>query len=429
MEKSFQKSEGLNGSVVVPGDKSISHRAAIIGAMAAGTSAFSGYSPAADCASTLSCLRLLGVRAALDRGNLHIEGRDETGFSSPESPLDAGNSGTTMRLLAGAVAGWPITVTLMGDASLLQRPMGRIMEPLGLMGARVEASDDRGRPPVTISGGGLAGIDYRPPEASAQVKSAVLLAGLNASGATTVREKVLTRDHTERMLQRMGIKVRRDGLSVTVEPGPPLGCDLEIPGDFSSAAFIITAALMCPGSQLTVRSVGLNPTRTGFLELLRRMEASLDIKMTDDDSWEPRGDVTARYGRLSATEISAGDVALAIDEVTLVALLATGAEGRTVIRGAEELRHKESDRIRGTVEGLSSMGATIEETDDGMVIHGPCRLEGATVESLRDHRLAMLFALAGLAATGRTVVQGWEWTDVSYPGFSDVLRDIGGRVV
>jgi 3-phosphoshikimate 1-carboxyvinyltransferase len=427
VEAAFERSGPLRGELTVPGDKSISHRAAIVAALASGASSIRNFSPAADCASTIAVLHGLGVEARREGEVLVVEGCGDRGLEQPSGPLDAGNSGTTMRLLAGALAAMPLDVTMTGDSSLLERPMGRIIVPLSLMGASVSASDEKGHPPLRVRGGGLRGIEYAPPVASAQVKSAVLLAGLGASGRTSVDELVLTRDHTERILQLMGIDVRREGLAVTVKPGVPTAGDLQIPGDLSSAAFVIAAAVLCPGSEVSTRSVGLNPTRTGFLELLGAMGADIETKV-EDDVWEPSGTIRARHGELRAIELSAEDVARSIDEVTLVALLATQARGRTEIRGAGELRHKESDRIKGTVESLKAMGARIEETADGMAVSGPCALRGTTVSARRDHRLAMMLALAGLIAEGRTIVRDWEWTGVSYPGFDEVLRELGAKV-
>lgn len=427
MQFAFGKSGPLLGDITVPGDKSISHRAAITSALARGTSSIKNFSPAEDCASTVGVLRALGVDVRHEGEVLVVEGRADLGFEQPSQPLDAGNSGTTMRLVAGALAPWPLDVMLTGDSSLLGRPMGRIIVPLTLMGANVQASDEEGHPPLMVDGGGLHGIEYAPPVASAQVKSAVLLAGLGASGETTVDELVLTRDHTERIFQLMGIDVSRQGLAVCVRPGVPVARELVIPGDISSAAFIIASALLCPGSEVSIRAVGLNPTRTAFLELLSAMGADIEIAIQEDD-WEPVGIIRARHGELHAIELSSEDVARSIDEVTLIALLATQARGRTEIHGAGELRHKESDRIRGTVESLREMGARVEETADGMVISGPCTLKGAAVSARRDHRIAMMLALAGLVAEGTTVVSGWEWTQVSYPGFANVLKELGAKV-
>lgn len=425
MREVFEGGARLEGSVKVPGDKSISHRAAIIGAISSGDCRLSGFSPAADCASTITCLEALGVGIERAGGNVVIVGRGDGVLEQPGAPLEAGNSGTTMRLLAGMLACRPLTVTITGDESLNRRPMRRIIEPLELMGAKVRAGDAQGHPPLEITGGGLRAVDYAPDVPSAQVKSAVLLAGLGAEGTTSVIESVKTRDHTERMLASSGIGIHVEGLVVSVEPGVPRPLDLSIPGDISSAAFLITAALLCPGSRVAIEDVGLNPTRTGFLSLLMRMGADIEIDVQGDDGWEPRGTVRARHSTLRAVDIDAADVVGAIDEIPLIALLATRAEGTTRITGAGELRHKESDRIAGTVKGLKSLGACIDETEDGVVIEGPARLRGAAVSGTRDHRLAMLFGVAGLIADGSTLVEDWEWTEISYPGFAET---IGGLI-
>ncbi len=421
MDERFEPSGALAGTVIVPGDKSISHRAAIIGSLARGTTNIRGFSEAADCASTLEVLRALGVKIVASDGVLEVAGMGVGGFKAPAGPLHCGNSGTTMRLMAGALATSPIAAVLTGDESLNRRPMRRVIEPLVTMGAKCQASDEAGHPPLTVRGGSLQAVTYAPPVASAQVKSAVLLAGLGARGTTTVTESVPTRDHTERMLRLAGIEVAGEGSAVSVTPGVPEAFDLRVPGDFSSAAFFIAAALMVPGSALTVSGVGLNPTRTHFLGMLERMGARLKVTPGDGGS-EPTGDVRVEHGPLTAIDVSPREVALSIDEITLLALVACAAEGRTTIKGAGELRYKESDRIRGTVQGLQAMGARVEEITGGMAIEGPVRLRGTRVGSRGDHRIAMMFAVAALAAEGVTVVQGWEWTQISYPGFAQALR-------
>lgn len=428
MEIVIEKSSGLAGELRVPGDKSISHRAAMLGAVSDGPCRISGYSPSTDCESTLRCLASLGVSMKSEEGRLYVEGRGEAGLSQPEGILDAGNSGTTMRLLAGLIAGYPLNVKITGDSSLLSRPMARIVEPLSMMGARVSASDDRGCPPLEVDGGNLAGIEYTPGVASAQVKSSVLLAALRAEGPTTIREIARTRNHTELMMEAMGLDLRVEGLSVTIHPGIPSATDFEIPGDISSAAFLIAAAIVCPESRITIRDVGLNETRTWFLELVKRMGARLKIERAKESAWEKRGDVTIAGSSLSAVLIDGRDVALAVDEIPLIAMLATQAEGTTRISGAGELRLKESDRISHTVEGLSRMGAEIYENEDGMTIKGPCELRGEVVDGGGDHRIAMMLAVAGLSAKGKTRVRGWEWTEVSFPDFARAVADLGGRI-
>lgn len=415
----------LGGVISVPGDKSISHRAAILAAIARGTSRITGFSPSSDCSSTLGAITVLGVSQDREGSWISIEGRGEEGFIQPQREIDAGNSATTMRLLSGVIASMPITATLTGDASLKRRPMRRIAEPLELMGARFEAADSEGHPPLSVRGSSLKGIDYSPPVASAQVKSAVLLAGLRASGRTTVNEMARTRDHTERMLEYMGVGVRRNGLAASVEAAVPSAREITIPGDISSAAFLVAASILCPDSEVRIEGVGLNPTRTGFLDIVCRMGARVTVDK--DENWEPVGRVVASHSDLSAVDLDAGDVARAIDEIPLVALMASRAAGRTVIHGAGELRLKESDRIRNTVTGLRAMGAEVEETRDGMVIEGPCRLRGTRVSPGKDHRLALMFAVAGMVAEGKTVVEDWEWTEVSFPGFIDSVVSLGGR--
>lgn len=426
MKAIIEGKKTLYGKVRIPGDKSISHRGAIIGALARGTSEISGFSPSQDCASTLEALGKLGAAISVDESFVRIEGKAGR-FDQPSEELDAGNSATTMRLLAGAIAPMPIRVTITGDDSLLHRPMGRIIEPLSLMGARVISEGGGGLPPLTIEGGNLKGIEYSPPQASAQVKSAILLAGLGARGETRVRELYSTRDHTERILRQSGIEVFQSGNVVGVRPGVPRALELEVPGDISSAAFLLAGAMICPGSTIEVDSVGINPSRTAFLEIAKKMGGDIEVEITDP-GFEPKGRLTARYSALRGTRIEPRDVARAIDEVMLISLLATQAEGITIIEGAGELRHKESDRLSATASGLKKLGARVEEREDGLVIEGPCELHGAQVNPHRDHRLAMMFAIAGAAASGTTVISDWEWTEVSYPNFAADMRQLGVEI-
>ncbi|MBN2169396.1 MAG: 3-phosphoshikimate 1-carboxyvinyltransferase [Actinobacteria bacterium] len=418
----------VNGEIEVPGDKSISHRAALLGSVSDGICRITGFSPAGDCASTLEVLIDLGAKIHRDGSDIEIEGTAGRSFEEPDDVLYAGNSGTTMRLGCGVLASMPIHTKITGDESLQVRPMNRIIKPLKLMGADIKGKNESGFPPLDINGSDLKGIEYSPDVASAQVKSAVLLAGLRASGHTTVKEKAPTRDHTERMLEYMGAAISRDGTSITVGPCVLSAKNLKVPGDISSAAFLIAAGLICPGSTVKVKNVGLNPSRTGFLEIVRRMGADVKLMERSEEKWEPRGILQVAYSGLKAIDVNAGDVISAIDEVMLIALLATQAEGTTTIRGASELRKKESDRIKGTVEGLRSLGARVKETPDGMEIAGPCQLEGAVLDSKRDHRLAMMWSVAGMAANGKTVVDGWEWASVSYPGFEGALRSLGVNI-
>lgn len=418
----------LNGRVSVPGDKSISHRALILGAIAEGASRVENFLPAADCQATVCCLRVLGVQIDFaDPTTPVVEGRGLLGLSPPEGPLDCGGSGTTMRLLAGVLAGQPFRSVLTGNESLLRRPMDRVARPLRRMGAWVE--DTGGRPPLIILGGPLRPIDYTLPFASAQVKSAVLLAGLYASGPTTVREPAPSRDHTERMLRAMGADLTVDGLTVTVRPGRPLRArDTVVPGDISSAAFLLAAAVLTPGSDVALEGVGVNPTRTGILDVLRAMGARLALENPREMSGEPVADLVVRSGPLRATEVSGPLIPRLIDELPLLALVATQAEGVTVVRDAAELRVKESDRIATTVAELHKLGADIEPRPDGFVVRGPTPLKGVEVESHGDHRLAMTLAVAGLIAEGETVVRDTACIADSFPGFEGALIRLGARI-
>jgi 3-phosphoshikimate 1-carboxyvinyltransferase len=413
----------IRGSCTVPGDKSISHRAAILGALARGTSRIRGFSTAEDCASTLRAVRSLGVRVdwAAD-GELLVHGPvDEQPRDA--GPIDCGRAGTAMRMLAGVVASLPVTAVLTGGPQLLGRPMGRVADPLRRMGASVglEAGD---RAPIRISGSSLAGIDYEPPVPSAQVKSAVLLAGLRAEGRTTVREPSISRDHTERMLEAMGATIGRGPDVVEIEPGTLHPLDLDVPGDPSSAAFLWAAAAMVPGSDVTVRGVGLNPTRLGFLDVLRRMGGRVECSPRGDRAGEPFGDVRVRHVGLTAIAVDPSEVGRLVDELPLIGLLASQAEGTTLVRGATELRVKESDRIGGLVAGLRALGAEAEELPDGFVVHGPTRLQRSVLDGRQDHRIAMTFAVAGLAAEGPVRVEGLEFADDSFPGFRDTLAEL-----
>jgi 3-phosphoshikimate 1-carboxyvinyltransferase len=430
----------LSGRCRVPGDKAISPRAAILAALARGTSVVRGFSPAGDCDRTLRALLALGVRVEPSDGRgtrtVVVDGPGWEGLRPPPGPLDCGRSGTTMRLLAGVAAGLPVVSVLTGDDQLLRRPMDRVAEPLRRMGARVELGPD-GRPPLTVRGGELQGIEYRLPVASAQVKSCVLLAGLRASGWTTVVEDVPTRDHTERLLEAMGARVERPTsepwlgpslpgpVQVSVAAGPLDPLDLGVPGDLSSAAPIVAAAALLPGSDVLVEGVGLNPGRTGFLRILERMGAGLEV-VPASDGVEPVGTLRVRHARLRGVTVTGPEVPAAVDELPLLGVLGTQAEGVTEVRGAAELRVKESDRIAGLVAGLRALGAAIEELPDGFVVEGPTRLRGGRCDARADHRLAMAFTVAGLVAEGPVEVVGMEFVGDSFPGFEEALRSLAG---
>lgn len=429
----------INGRVRLPGDKSISHRAAIIAALAEGSSQLSNFSPGADCTSTLSCLAKLGVSIARAGENVRVEGGGLTGLRASAEPLDCGNSGSTMRMLAGVLAGQSFTSVLTGDASLCARPMKRIIEPLQMMGAKLHSPD--GRPPLAIQGRKpLKSIRYELPVASAQVKSCVLLAGLHAEGESVVIEtSAPTRDHTERMLRWFGVplETRPDaqGSAVISVSGPSsfAARDISIPGDISSAAFLIAAAALLPDSNLEIEQVGLNPTRTQFLEILRTLGLHLEMMEDYEESNEPRGTVRVAGGckasqsrSVNVHSLQGHLTAQLIDELPLLAILGTQLSGGIEIRDAQELRLKESDRILATVKNLRAMGAEVQEFDDGLVV-GPGSLRGSTIDSFGDHRIAMAFTVAALIAEGDSEILGAECVGISFPNFFELLESIVER--
>ena len=417
------------GRVRPPGDKSISHRYAMLSAIADGQTTIHGYSTGADCASTLACLRGLGVgiqELARDPASglqLRIQGTGIRGLRASSRALDAGNSGSTMRMLAGILAAHPFRTTITGDASLRRRPMRRIIVPLERMGATLSAAD--GRPPLAIAGTRhLTAIDFEPDVPSAQVKSAVLFAGLHAEGLTRVTEPLSTRDHTERALEAFGAQVKRAGRSVAIQGGQRLiGGIRRVPGDLSSAAFWMVAAAALPESEIVIEQVGLNPTRTGILDILERMGAGIRISRGIDQGDEPYGSVTVSHQTLVPIEILPSEVPGVIDELPVLAALATHG-GDLRVRGAQELRVKESDRISALAEGLRLMGGAIEEYPDGFHVEGGTRLRGGEVDARNDHRLAMAFAVAALGASGPTVIHDAGAAAVSYPQFFSVLESL-----
>ena len=417
----------ISGHLRIPGDKSVSHRYALLAAIADGRSTITNYAPGADCASTLSCLTALGVAVTRgpdgpDRHHVTIDGRGLGGLQAPDPPLDAGNSGTTVRLIAGILAGQAMTTTLVGDASLSRRPMGRVIEPLTRMGARLLGTD--GHLPLTITGGPLEAIDYAPPMASAQVKSAVLLAGLQARGCTSVRERQPTRDHTERALPLFGVELSVDDRAISLEGGQRLtATELTVPGDASSAACWAIAAAAVPGSEVSLASVGLNPTRTGFLSVLERAGAAITVSERTDEGGEPRGTITVRHQAVTQFDVRPDEVPDVIDELPVLAALATHG-GRLRVTGAGELRHKESDRISALATGLRALGGQIDELDDGFEVDGARPLTGGIADAAGDHRLAMAFALAALGAGAPCEIANAEAVDISYPGFFDILSEL-----
>jgi len=424
----------LRGRLRVPGDKSISHRYAMLAALAEGRSELSNYAPGADCHSTLACLRSLGVEITeSSAGAVTLMGRGLGQLRSPAAPLDAGNSGTTMRLMAGILAGHPFPATMTGDASLSRRPMGRVTAPLEMMGASITTTD--GHAPLVIQGGKLRAIDYCPPVPSAQIKSAVLLAGLHADGTTTVVETAATRDHTERALAAFGGQARVEGLKVSVWSGQRLaGRSLTVPGDVSSAAFWFVAAAGMPGSRIEVEDVGLNPSRTALLAVLQRFGARVDVTMRAADAAgsEPRGDVVVEHDRIGRLIIEPAEVPGLIDELPALGALAAFG-GEVSVRGAAELRVKESDRISALVAGFRTLGIEADERPDGFVAAGsPGRDASGSPDARGDHRMAMAFAIAALAAERPSTIVGADVVSVSYPGFFETLdrlvtSDSGGR--
>jgi 3-phosphoshikimate 1-carboxyvinyltransferase len=433
MERRFEPAGPLRGTLRPPPDKSISHRAALIAAMAEGETRIEGYLDAADTRSTLAAVETIGAKVERrttvdpeDPGlDLTVRGVGLRGAS--EAEIDVGNAGTLLRILPGWLAGQEGSWTLDGDESIRRRPVDRVAEPLQAMGARVECREGR-LPPLRVEGGRLSGIEYRLPVASAQVKSCLLLAGLLASGQTTVIEPSPSRDHTERMLAGAGAKLEVSGGRIAIEPVQGIEPGrFEIPGDFSSAAFPLLGALLVAGSEVELEGLGLNPTRSGLLGIVQRMGARLEIEEEPPAGHEPRGTIRAGSSELRGTDVGGDEVPLAIDELALVALAGCFAEGETVIRDAAELRHKESDRIAAVCDGLAVLGGDVEATDDGMVIRGGGGLRGGALDARGDHRLAMLGAVAGLASREGVTVGGFEAVEVSYPGFERDLDSLASR--
>jgi len=415
----------LEGSLSLPGDKSISHRSLIMNAMAKGTARVTGLSQGQDVVATRRCLQNLGVKIESTDGlrEVVVYGR-EGELEESSAILDAANSGTTMRLMSGLLASQAFLSVLTGDDSLRSRPMGRVVQPLSQMGASIMGRKGDTLAPLAIRGGGLKGIEYKMTVASAQVKSCIILAGLRASGETVIHQPSLSRDHTERMLQAMGAPVVEDGLTLTVRPGRPKAVDVNVPGDVSAAAFWMVAASCHSDAQLRLLNVGMNPGRTGILEVMRSMGAKIKAENERLEGGEPVADLVVEPSRLEATEVGGDVIPRVLDEIPVLAVAACFAKGTTVIKDAEELRVKESDRIKTTVRELSRMGASIEERADGMVIHGTGRLKGGVGRSYGDHRLAMALGVVGLIGGGEVTVQGAESASVSYPEFWEHLNSV-----
>ena len=428
--RTIAPTRGLKGEVTIPGDKSISHRSIMLGSIALGTTEITHFLEGADCLSTIDCFRKMGVEIERKPSSILVHGKGLRGLTAPASTLNVGNSGTTTRLISGILSGQNFATTLSGDDSLNSRPMKRIMTPLNTMGAHIRSLNDNGCAPLHIRPGALHGIHYQSPVASAQVKSAVLLAGLYADSPTSVTEPALSRNHTELMLQGFGAYVatdlHTDGTATAhVEPCKELyGQQICVPGDISSAAYFIAAALLVPGSELLVKNVGTNFTRAGFLKVCKAMGADIETVSQTIEGGESRADLLVRYSHLKGTVIEGDIIPTLIDEIPMIAIMAAFADGQTVIRDAAELKVKETNRIDTVTAGLKAMGADITPTDDGMIIQGTGHLNGASIQSYLDHRIAMAFSVAGLASDGETQIVDSQCVDVSYPEFYATLNSV-----
>lgn len=428
--RTIAPTRGLKGEVTIPGDKSISHRSIMLGSIALGTTEITHFLEGADCLSTIDCFRKMGVEIERKPSSILVHGKGLRGLTAPASTLNVGNSGTTTRLISGILSGQNFATTLSGDDSLNSRPMKRIMTPLNTMGAHIRSLTDNGCAPLHIRPGALHGIHYQSPVASAQVKSAVLLAGLYADSPTSVTEPALSRNHTELMLQGFGAYVatdlHTDGTATAhVEPCKELyGQQICVPGDISSAAYFIAAALLVPGSELLVKNVGTNFTRAGFLKVCKAMGADIETVSQTIEGGESRADLLVRYSHLKGTVIEGDIIPTLIDEIPMIAIMAAFADGQTVIRDAAELKVKETNRIDTVTAGLKAMGAVITPTDDGMIIEGTGHLNGASIQSYLDHRIAMAFSVAGLASDGETQIVDSQCVDVSYPEFYATLNSV-----
>lgn len=414
----FNKANGLSGELTVPGDKSISHRSIMLGSIAKGTTAIRGFLQGADCLSSIACFRKMGVEIQNDGDLVTVKGLGLRGLKAPTDTLDVGNSGTTTRLMSGILAAQNFSCRVNGDASIQKRPMKRIMLPLSMMGANITSELGNDCAPLRITGSNLHGIAYDSPVASAQVKSAILFAGLYADGVTSVTEPAVSRNHTELMFESFGVDIKTEGRTATVHPASELYAqEIEVPGDISSAAYFIAAGLITPNSEITIKNVGINPTRDGILRVCEMMGANVKLEVKGGGVGEPIADITVSTTTLHGCEIGGNIIPTLIDEIPIIAIMAATAEGDTIIKDAAELKVKESNRIDVMVSNLSAMGASIEATDDGMIIHGGKTLHGAAIDSKLDHRIAMSFAVASLIADGETEILGSECVDISYPTF------------
>lgn len=421
----IKKQTNLKGTLTVPGDKSISHRAVMFGSLARGTTRISHFLEGADCLSTISCFRKMGIEIDRNKDEILVHGRGLHGLTAPTEILDVGNSGTTTRLISGILAGQTFTSELDGDDSIRTRPMKRIMTPLASMGADITSRLDNGCAPLIIHGRPLHAAHYDSPVASAQVKSCVLLAGMYADGITSVTEPFLSRNHTEIMLNYFGAEITSEGTTASIRPEPVLeGRDIQVPGDISSAAYFIAAGLLTPGSEILLKNVGINPTRAGIIKVCMDMGADITL-LNESTEGEPTADLLIRTSSLKGTTIEGSIIPTLIDEIPMIAVMAAFAEGTTIIRDAQELKVKESDRIAVMVDNLRRMGADIEGMDDGMIIHGGRPLHGAVIDSHLDHRIAMSFAVAGTICDGTVEILNGECVNISYPEFYQDLYRLG----
>ena len=425
MDTVLKSKNNIKGTFTVPGDKSISHRSVMLSSLAEGTSHISGFLTGEDCLSTVSCFKKMGVEIEIDGTNVTVHGRGLNGLTKPTETLDVGNSGTTLRLMTGILAAQKFESHITGDSSIQKRPMDRVNAPLSLMGASIKGcGGEKLYAPLTVEGKNLKAIEYTLPVASAQVKSAIILAGLYADGKTTIIEPEATRDHTEIMLNYLGADIKKDGNKITVKPVKELYAkDITVPGDISSAAYFMAAGAVCPSSDVTITNVGINPTRTGIITVLENMGADISILNERTVCGEKVADINVKTSKLKGTVVEGDIIPKLIDEIPVIAVIACFADGKTVIKDAQELKVKESNRIKTVVGELKKFGADIEETDDGMIINGSKELKGTVVESHNDHRIAMSMAIAALMAEGETTIKNSECVDISFPNYFDILNN------
>lgn len=421
----FHKINSLKGEVAIPGDKSISHRAVMLGSLAKGTTEITNFLQGEDCISTIRCFQQMGIQIEKKSDKILIKGNGLHGLNKPVNQLDVGNSGTTIRLISGILSAATFDTIITGDASIQKRPMMRIIEPLTQMNAQIESIHGNGCAPLKIRGNNLTGIHYTSPVASAQIKSSILLAGLYAEGQTHVNEPYISRNHTELMFHQFGIPIQTIGTTATVSPVTEIyPCSITVPGDISSAAYFIAAGLLVPNSEIRIKNVGINPTRAGILHICKQMGGDITLENINENGGEPMADILVRTSQLKGITIEGSIIPTLIDEIPMIAILAAYADGETIIKDASELKVKESNRIDVMVHNLSLMGVNILGTEDGMIIQGGTELEGATIDSRLDHRIAMSFAIAGIMAKGETQIIGADCVNISYPEFYSQLNTL-----